>query len=243
MSRAASARILHIEGFRIFNGPCKSCPVVVQPWIHQLCSQPQFSFYAEVDLEYASDWFNHYGLKEMVERFDEALELISDCHSKKWSELSEETVREILDDAIHLYGLIHARWIMQPKGLAQMKEKFEAGVFGECPRFACNGQKVLPIGETAIPHRHSAKVFCPKCRDVYRPDGPAIDGAHFGTAFPHAFLIEFPALDVRKEFKTYEPSVFGFKIHQRLNERFMAHSRNDYEYSESEEDEKSQTCS
>lgn len=235
MSRAANARILRVGGFRIFHGPCKSCPVVVQPWIRQLVSQPQFAFYAEVDLDYAADWFNHYGLKETVEHFDEALELITDVHSKRWSSLSEDAVREILDDAIHLYGLVHARWILQPKGLAQMKAKFEAGVFGECPRFACAGQKVLPIGETCQPRRHSAKVFCPRCCDVYRPEGSAIDGAHFGTAFPHAFLIEFPELDAKKEFKVYEPSLYGFKVGSRPGEeKFFAHSRNDFEYSESE---------
>jgi len=36
-----------------------------------------------------------------------------------------------------LYGLIHARFILSPKGLAMMREKFLMGGFGTCPRVLC----------------------------------------------------------------------------------------------------------
>lgn len=185
-------------------------------------------------MDYASDWFNHYGLKETIEHFDEALELICDNHSEKWATMTADEIREIHEDALQLYGLVHARWILQPKGLAQMKEKFEKGIFGECPRYACDGQKLLPIGETTTPKKHSVKLFCPKCRDIYRGDGD-LNGAHFGTSFPQAFLIEYPELNTKDEFKPYESTIYGFAVQPRTGERFYAHLRNDFESSESDE--------
>ena len=39
---------------------------------------------------------------------------------------------EIYQSAMDLYGLIHARFILSPRGLAMMREKFLLGVFGTC---------------------------------------------------------------------------------------------------------------
>jgi hypothetical protein len=94
-ARTSSARTIRLGGFKIFNGPCKSCPVIVQPWIKQFCSQPDYSWYIEVDVDFASDWFNHYGMKRQVEHFDAALELITDVHSKDWATFTQDRILEI----------------------------------------------------------------------------------------------------------------------------------------------------
>ena len=45
-----------------------------------------------------------------------------------------------------LYGLIHARYIISPRGLTMMREKYILGTFGSCQRILCDRQLVLPIG-------------------------------------------------------------------------------------------------
>lgn len=89
-----------------------------------------------------------------------------------------------------LYGLIHARFILSPRGLAMMKEKFVLSSFGYCPRVLCERQNVLPIGVSEDLSTSRVKVYCPRCQDVYIPRQKQldIDGAYFGTSFPHVFL-------------------------------------------------------
>ena len=89
-----------------------------------------------------------------------------------------------------LYGLIHARFILSPRGLAMMKEKYMMGSFGYCPRVLCERQSVLPIGVSEELSTSRVKVYCPRCQDVYIPRQKQldIDGAYFGTSFPHIFL-------------------------------------------------------
>lgn len=89
-----------------------------------------------------------------------------------------------------LYGLIHARFILSPRGLAMMKEKFMLGSFGTCPRVMCERQNVLPIGVSDELSTSRVKVYCPKCQDVYIPRQKQldIDGAYFGSSSPHVFL-------------------------------------------------------
>lgn len=48
-----------------------------------------------------------------------------------------------------------------------------------------------------IPRNYTVQIFCPICRDIYNPRSSrsaAIDGAYFGTTFPHLFFITFPEL-------------------------------------------------
>jgi len=52
-------------------------------------------------------------------------------------DLEDEKFLEIYQEATDLYGLIHTRFILSPKGLAVMREKFLLGKFGVCPRVLC----------------------------------------------------------------------------------------------------------
>merc|ERR1711916_87759 len=78
--------------------------------------------------------------------------------------------QEMIETAAEmLYGLIHARYILTTRGLSQMGDKFKHHEFGRCPRVFCNGQAVLPVGQSDMPRTSTVKVFCPKCEEIYNP--------------------------------------------------------------------------
>ena len=53
------------------------------------------------------------------------------------------------------------------------------------------------IPRSDLPRNYTVHVFCPMCRDIFTPRSSrsaSIDGAYFGTTFPHLFLMTFPEL-------------------------------------------------
>ena len=61
----------------------------------------------------------------------------------------------------------------------------------------CQGQPLLPVGQTDIPYEKSVKLYCGHCEDIYSPKSSrhgSIDGACFGTSFPHLLFLGYPAL-------------------------------------------------
>lgn len=127
----------------------------------------------------------------------------------------QDELRGALDvQARLLYGLIHARWIVTARGLAKMVfvlsfflfwhvaytsqlEKFKRVDFGRCPRVLCQSQPLLPVGLSDIPYEKSVKLYCGRCEDVYSPKSSrhgSIDGAYFGTSFPHLLFMVYPHL-------------------------------------------------
>ena len=95
-----------------------------------------------------------------------------------------------------------------------MREKVLNSVFGNCPRILCAGQAVIPIGLCEAVKQSRVKVFCPRCEEVYAPKRKCqdVDGAYFGTSFPHILCKAFPDVLVGKEVKSYVPRIFGFKV-------------------------------
>jgi hypothetical protein len=60
------------------------------------------------------------------------------------------------------------------------------------------------------------KLFCPRCRELFDhnvPGGNYIDGAFFGSTFPHLFLQTYGELRPPRCQRQYVPRVFGFKVH------------------------------
>jgi len=59
----------------------------------------------------------------------------------------------------------------------------------------CNSQALLPVGLTDIPYEKSVKLYCGRCEDLYSPKSSrhgSIDGAYFGTTFPHLLFLVYP---------------------------------------------------
>ncbi|XP_071692852.1 casein kinase II subunit beta-2-like [Rutidosis leptorrhynchoides] len=186
-------------------------------WISWFCSLRGNEFFCEVDENYIQDDFNLCGLSSQVPYYDYALDLILDVESSHGDMFSEEQ-NEIIESAAEmLYGLIHVRYILTTKGLGTMLEKYKNAEFGRCPRVYCCGQPCLPVGQSDISRQNNVKIFCPKCEDIYTPQSrfqDNLDGAYFGSTFPHLFLMTYGHLKPQKTTQDYVPRVFGFKVHK-----------------------------
>ncbi|MCL7032842.1 hypothetical protein MKW94_028395 [Papaver nudicaule] len=186
-------------------------------WISWFCNLRGNEFFCEVDDEYIQDDFNLCGLSSQVPYYDYALDLILDVESSHGDMFTEEQNELVESAAEMLYGLIHVRYILTSKGMAAMLEKYKNYDFGRCPRVYCCGQPCLPVGQSDIPRSSTVKIYCPKCEDIYYPRSKYqgnIDGAYFGTTFPHLFLMTYGHLKPQKASQSYIQRIFGFKIHR-----------------------------
>ncbi|XP_050151289.1 putative casein kinase II subunit beta-4 isoform X7 [Malus sylvestris] len=186
-------------------------------WISWFCNLRGNEFFCEVDDDYIQDDFNLCGLSSQVPYYDYALDLILDVESSHGDMFTEEQNELIESAAEMLYGLIHVRYILTSKGLAAMLDKYKNYDFGRCPRVFCCGQPCLPVGQSDIPRSSTVKIYCPKCEDIYYPRSKYqgnIDGAYFGSTFPHLFLMTYGHLKPQKASQSYVPRVFGFKLHK-----------------------------
>lgn len=183
------------------------------PWISWFLSLNGNSIFCEVSDDYIEDKFNLTGLGEHVIHFRQALDMILDLRSPE-DDPSRTAI--IIHSAKILYGLIHARFILTNRGAARMLVKYQNGVFGKCPRVYCLGQRLLPIGLSDVPGEQTLKYYCPKCLDIYKPvkkRHARIDGAYFGTGFPHMFFMLFPELRPKPPSQRYDARLYGFRIH------------------------------
>ncbi|KAK0566959.1 casein kinase 2 regulatory subunit [Tilletia horrida] len=174
-------------------------PTETITWIKWFCSLPGHEFFAEVDEDFIEDDFNLTGLSQVVPFYKEALEMILDVETVDESHKIPD-VSIIESSAELLYGLIHQRYITTRRGLQQMLDKFEGCHFGACPRVFCHMQPVLPCGRSDLPGLETVKLYCPNCMDCYQPPSSrfsGVDGAYFGTTFPHLFL---------QTYREHEPS-------------------------------------
>ena len=114
------------------------------------CSLKGNEFFAEVEEDFIQDDFNLTGLSAQVPHYEFALDTILDVESPATAGFSEEQQESIESAAELLYGLIHARFIITPRGMSAMLDKYKNTHFGRCPRAFCQGQPVLPVGQARL---------------------------------------------------------------------------------------------
>jgi len=186
-------------------------------WITWFCSLRGNEFFCEVDEDYIQDDFNLTGLSSLVPYYEYALDMVLDVEMPMEDSLTEEQ-QEIVESAAEmLYGLIHARYIVTNRGMHAMYEKYRAAAFGRCPHVFCQGQPVLPVGLSDLPRNYTVNVFCPRCHGLFFPKSTRqanIDGAYFGTTFPHLYLMTHPDMIPQRPSQKYVPRVYGFKVHK-----------------------------
>lgn len=82
----------------------------------------------------------------------------------------------------------------------------------------CEGHFVLPIGMQDLARQDTVKLYCPKCQDVYRPKSSMhanIDGAFFGTTFPHLFMMHYK-MDMRPVPATIHCNPYSHSANRRV---------------------------
>ncbi|XP_033169235.1 suppressor-of-stellate-like protein [Drosophila mauritiana] len=173
-------------------------------WIGWFVGNKSNEFVCRVPIDFIDDKFNLTGLEYSEDTVNVILEPYFD-RSVAWVSGHEEK----------LYGMIHAKYIMTERGVEDMRLKYEMGDFGSCPKFYCKGQKALPVGLSDEWGHSTVKIYCPSCRDVFRPRyRPKLDGAMFGTSFPHLFFMELPMLRPEPPVEKYVPRLHGFQLHE-----------------------------
>ncbi|KAI6249832.1 Casein kinase II subunit beta-2 [Erysiphe necator] len=182
-------------------------------WRDWFISSRGNEYFCEIDEDYLTDRFNLTGLNTEVQYYQYALDLIMDVFELD----CDDEMREVIEkSARHLYGLVHARYIVTTRGLAKMLEKYKKADFGKCPRVMCKSHPLLPTGQTDIPNLKPVKLYCTKCEDLYNPKSNRhsyMDGAYFGTSFHNIILQVYPALIPHKSYDRHIPRVYGFKVH------------------------------
>ncbi|EDO40624.1 predicted protein [Nematostella vectensis] len=209
----------------LFHERENGCNVSTGEWIHRFCTKLGNDFFCEIEKEYVRDQSNLVGLDEEVSCFSQALSVILDRTDKtdddfvRFSKISYQPNgmdKTVAKAAEHLYGLIHARYILSERGCKKMLYKYLQGDFGHCPRVLCSNANVLPIGLSDQAGEEMVKIYCPKCNEVYEPRQLKycyIDGAYFGTSLPHMVFMVYP--DYRPDITSehYVPRLYGFKLH------------------------------
>ena len=204
-------------------------------WISWFCSLEGHEYMIDVEEAYIRDQLNLEGLQYQFskDKFKQFIKMILSPNSPNDDDLADEAFLEINQEASDLYGLIHSRYINTPIGMAKIYQKFLQGLYGYCPRALCDRQKVLPVGLSDSLKVSRFKVFCPRCDEVYIPKFRQvnIDGAFFGTSFPHHFLKHYKqAIILPPKIYHYEPKISGFKIHGKRGSKYFDPPKGNVEY-------------
>lgn len=86
-------------------------------YLGQFISSRGNEYFCEIDEEYLTDRFNLTGLNTEVQYYQYALDLITDVFDLDCDDDMREAIEK---SARHLYGLVHARYIVTTRGLAKM---------------------------------------------------------------------------------------------------------------------------
>lgn len=77
---------------------------------------------------------------------------------------------------------------------------------------------VFFLGLSDVAGDKLVKIYCPRCMDVYNPatgsEGMNIDGAYFGTGFPHMVFMTRPEYRPSRPKGRHVSKLYGFRVHK-----------------------------
>jgi casein kinase II subunit beta len=88
----------------------------------QFISSRGNEYFCEIDEEYLTDRFNLTGLNTEVQYYQYALDLVTDVFDFDCDDDMREAIEK---SARHLYGLVHARYIVTTRGLGKMVSLYQ----------------------------------------------------------------------------------------------------------------------
>lgn len=140
----------------------------------------------DIDDFFIQSSVSYYGLNSIVPHFSRASSVIKG-HSLDMSRT------QLVESCTLLYGLLHQRYVLSDDGMRRIHSKYQIGVYGKCPRVACKGKHLIPMGMYDEPGKDRVKCWCPSCHDIYDTDID-LDGAYFGPDLPVMFhkIINLP---------------------------------------------------
>jgi len=186
-------------------------------WTHKFLAENKC--FCQIDKSFLRDSFSHYGLSKKIKNYKLLIKIILDEFDASMLDDVDNNftkIRHLRRQAGLLYGLLHARYILTRSGLSRMRELFEVMFWGVCPRVGCNNLPLLPIGMHDEPGYSAVKFYCGCCGLIYYPSTvhTTIDGAYFGSTFPHLFFLQYPnLLPTTLKPEELTPAVYGFKLH------------------------------
>jgi casein kinase II subunit beta len=140
----------------------------------------------EIEDYFLQSAVSYYDLSTKVNHYRRAVEIVKGG-SYDLSNVTQEQVDRLAIATRKLYGLLHERFVITDEGIHKLTTKVNAGVYGRCPRIACKGAAMIPMGFSLDPDVGTANVWCPKCHDVYS-GRTNLDGAYFGPDLPMMYL-------------------------------------------------------
>ena len=182
-------------------------------WISDYCASENIECLVYITKKFFRDESNYSDLSKIVPNYDKAIKILRN-DSDKETQFDEKLDASVLQ----LYCLIHQKFIFTKRGMDDMYDNYMEGLYGQCPRIGCNGQKLLPHGVSNDYGVGHLMTFCPYCKDVYFPRDPIlkrIDGSAFGSKFVAAFITQNYKRLGLKLCKNYRLTVDGFKLSEK----------------------------
>lgn len=185
-------------------------------WIDSFFELPSSNWFCKIQMGFITDDFNLYSLGMDKDHLKQAYLRLTQTENDSSDSFDSDSEDEIDECTGEMYGRLHARYLFTEEGTFEMYTKYLKGIFGTCPRFKCQKQKLLPIALSDKPGEQYVKVYCPKCKQIYQPDDlhSKLDGAYFTKSFaPYLLLVEPTLTDkvslLDPSTSVWENSLFG----------------------------------